>query len=175
VASDTALAPGEVRGEVMQVLPDRREIRVRTDSGRDRILAYDSNRTRVTYHGWDYTVGNLEAGDVIAFRTTAPDSNYVDTIRVYEPVQARTTTPRPSRPVARANVVEGTVERVQYDLGVFDVRTRTGELVTVSIPFRASSADVDNFRRLRSGDYVRIEGEFVNRDNMQLYSFLAPR
>ena len=118
---------------------------------------------------------NLEAGDVIAFRVPR-DSNYVDTIRVYEPVQARTAPPSDrSRPLARSNVVEGTVERVQYDLGVFDVRTRSGELVTVSIPFRASTADIDSFRRLRSGDYVRVEGQYVNRDNLQLYSFLAPR
>ncbi|HEY7166052.1 MAG TPA: hypothetical protein VIB79_15895 [Candidatus Binatia bacterium] len=174
VASDSALQPGEIRGEVMEVLPDRHEIRVRTDSGRDRILAYDTTRTRVSYHGWDYTVDNLEAGDIIAFRTMPRDGNYVDTIRVYEPVQARTT-PRSNRPVARANVIEGTVERVQYDLGTFDVRTRSGDLVTVSIPFRASNADIDNFRRLRNGDYVRVEGEYVNRDNLQLYSFLAPR
>jgi hypothetical protein len=175
VANDTALQPGEIRGEVIAVSPDRREIRVRTDSGGDRILSYDAARTRVSYHGWDYTVDNLEAGDVIAYRVPR-DSNYVDTIRVYEPVQARTTPPSgTTRPLARSNVVEGTVERVQYDLGVFDVRTRSGELVTVSIPFRASTADIDSFRRLRSGDYVRVEGQYVNRDNLQLYSFLAPR
>ena len=173
VASDRTLQPGEVRGEIIEVLPDRHEIRVRTDSGRDRILAYDAARTRVSYHGWDYTVDNLEAGDVIAFRTMPRDSDYIDTIRVYEPVQARTT--RPDRSATRSNVVEGRVERVQYDRGIFDVRTRNGELVTVSVPFRASNADIDNFKRLQRGDYVRVEGSFVNRDNMQLYSFLAPR
>ena len=75
----------------------------------------------------------------------------------------------------RSNVIEGTVERIQYDMGVFDVRTRTGELVTVSIPYNARTPDVDNFRRLRTGDYVRVEGQFVNRDNLQLYAFLSPR
>ena len=42
VANDTALQPGEIRGEVIAVSPDRREIRVRTGSGGDRILSYDA-------------------------------------------------------------------------------------------------------------------------------------
>ena len=54
------------------------------------------------------------------------------------------------------------VKRIQYDLGVFEVRPTTGRTVTVSIPYNAKAADVENFRRLRRGDHVRVEGEFVN-------------
>jgi hypothetical protein len=177
LASDVDLRAGEVRAEVLRVDPVRHEIRVRTYDGRDRLLTYDVGRTRVSYHGWDYTADNLESGDIIAFQTSPRDSNYLEVVRVQEPVQARTgsTIARPVPPAPRANIVEGTVERIQYDMGVFDVRTRSGDLVTVSIPYRASTADVDNFRRLRTGDYVRLEGEFVNRDNLQLVSFLSPR
>jgi hypothetical protein len=75
----------------------------------------------------------------------------------------------------RADVVEGTVERVAYDLGAFDVRSRTGRTVTVSVPYNAKTADVESFRRLRQGDYVRVEGAFVSPDNLQLLAFLAPR
>ena len=180
LTGDTDLRPGEIRAEVLQVIPARNEIRVRTDDGRERVLTYNANRTAVNYHGWDYTVGNLESGDIIAFQTAPQNGSYVETIRVQEPVQARTgtvppTLARPLPPPARSNVVEGTVERINYDMGVFDVRTRTGELITVSIPYSARAAEVDSFRRLRTGDYVRLEGEFVNRDNLQLYSFLAPR
>ena len=178
LASDVDLRPGEVRAEVLQVNPARREIRVRTYDGRDRVLTYDVNRTRVNYHGWDYTAENLESGDIIAFQTAPRDSNYIETVRVQEPVQARkgATIARPVAPApAPRNVVEGTVERIQYDMGVFDVRTRGGDLVTVSIPYRASAADIDSFRRLRNGDQVRLEGEFINRDNLQLSSFLSPR
>jgi hypothetical protein len=176
---DRSLHPGETRGEVVEVIPARSEIRVRTDDGRDRVMTYNPNRTTVNYHGWDYTVENLEAGDVIAFQTAPRNSTYIESIRVQEPVQARTAAApsiaRPLPPAPRSNVIEGTVERVKYDVGVFDVRTRTGDLVTVSIPYSARPADVENFRRLRTGDYVRLEGEFVNRDNLQLYSFLSPR
>ncbi len=179
LADDASLRPGETRAEVLEVNPARSEIRVRTDDGRDRVLTYNTNRTNVNYHGWDYTVENLETGDIIAFQTAPRNSSYVEMIRVQEPVQARMarapTITRPLSLPARSNVVEGTVERINYDMGVFDVRLRTGELVTVTLPYNARAAEVDSFKRLRNGDYVRLEGEFVNRDNLQLYSFLTPR
>ena len=177
LASDADLQPGETRAEILEVIPARSEIRVRTDDGRDYVMTYNINGTRVTYHGWAYTVEDLESGDLIAFQTASRNRSYVEAIRVQDPVQARTgpTIARPFPPPPRSNFIEGTVERIQYDMGVFDVRTRTGELVTVSIPYNARTPDVDNFRRLRTRDYVRLEGQFVNRDNLQLYSFLSPR
>ena len=181
--ADTTLQPGEIRAEVIEIDPSRREIRVQTDDGRRQVLQYDStNRTRVGYHGWDYNVDRLEPGDTIAFQPSPRDINSVDTIRIQEPVQTRPGAPVAKRLAAqrsplpsRPNVIEGTVERIQYDLGVFEVRPATGRNVTVSIPYNAKAADVENFRRLRRGDPVRVEGEFVNSDNLQLLSFLAPR
>ena len=175
--ADTILQPGEIRAEVIEIDPSRREVRVQTDDGRRQVLEYDNNRTRVVYHGRDYSVDQLERGDMIAFQTSPRDINYIDTIRIQEPVQTRSggslvqRSPLPPRP----DVVEGTVERIQYDLGVFEVRSRTGRTVTVSIPYNAKAADVENFRRLRRGDHVRVEGEFVNSDNLQLLAFVAPR
>jgi hypothetical protein len=177
LAGDPDLRPGETRAEVLEVIPARSEIRVRTDDGREHIMIYNTTRTSVTYHGWDYTVENLESGDRIAFQTAPRNGNYVEAIRVQEPVQARTgpVIARPLPPPARSNVIEGTVERIQYDRGIFDLRTRSNELFTVSLPYSARAADVESFRRLRTGDYVRLEGEFINRDNLQVYSFLTPR
>jgi hypothetical protein len=172
VATDPRLEPGEVRGEIAEIDPSRREIRVITDDGRREVLPYDANRTRVVYHGRDYVVENLQAGDVIAYRRPPRSSDLVDLVRVYEPVQARTV----RRPAATAKtIVEGTVERVNYDLGVFDVRSSAGKNVTVSVPYNARPADVDGFKRLRRGDFVRVEGEFVNPDNLQLLTILSPR
>ncbi|MGE5302458.1 MAG: hypothetical protein ACM3TN_03960 [Alphaproteobacteria bacterium] len=176
LATDTTLEPGEIRGEVTRIDPGRREILVYTDDGRQQVLAYDINGTRITYHGRDYTIDSLESGDIIAFRFPYR-SGYVQTIRVQEPVQARAATTLAGRsPLGRrSTVVEGTVERVHPNLGAFDVRSRSGRMVTVSIPYNARIIDVDNFRRLRTGDYVRVEGEFVNTDNLQLLAFLTPR
>jgi hypothetical protein len=175
--ADATLQPGEIRAEVIEIDPSRREIRVQTDDGRRQVLEYDVNRTRVAFHRWEYGVDQLERGDVIAFQPSASDINHVDSIRIQEPFQTRPgtsltqRTPLPPRP----DVIEGTVERIQYDLGVFELRPRTGSTVTVSLPYNAKAADVQNFRRLRRGDHVRVEGEFVNADNLQLLAFLTPR
>lgn len=171
-ASDPRLEPGEVRGEIAEIDPSRREIRVITDDGRREVVAYDANRMRVVYHGRDYVVENLQAGDVIAYRRPPRSSDFVDIVRIYEPVQARAVR-RPA--LATKSVVEGTVERVNHDLGFFDVRSEGGKTVTVSVPYNARPAVVDDFKRLRSGDYVRVEGEFVNSDNLQLLAILPPR
>jgi hypothetical protein len=174
---DTALRPGEVRAEVAQVDPARREIRVVwTEGGRRDIVPFDTVYTHVVYHGFDYPADALEAGDVIAFVPPPRNTPYVDTIRLQIPVQARasSTIARSTAPLPpRSEVVDGTVERIDYDRGVFDVRPRSGgRMVTVTLPYNARGADVDNFRRLRNGDYVRIEGEFVSADAVQLMAFL---
>ena len=59
--------------------------------------------------------------------------------------------------------------------GCVPVETVQRRMVTVSVPYNARAADVDNFRALLRGDPVRVEGEFVNPDNLQLLSFLSPR
>jgi hypothetical protein len=171
------LRAGEIQAEVAKVDRARREILVHTDDGRRQALIYDINGTKVTYHDREYTVDNLEAGDLIAYRSVPRSSSYIETIRIQEPVQARTGRGIAGRtlPPARTDVVEGAVERIQYDLGVFDIRPLTGRPVTVSIPYNARPGDVESFRRLRRGDPVRVEGEFVNPDNFQLLSFLSLR
>jgi len=160
---------------VIEVDPAKQEIRVQPDNGGRRVLLYDRTATRVVYHGWSYAPDQLESGDLIAFRTGPRRSDDIETIRIETPVQARTgpiggrRDPLPPR----SDVVEGTVERIEYDTGVFDVRPRTGRMVTVSVPYNARPADVDNFRRLRRGDYVRVEGRFTNPDNLQLQAFFV--
>jgi len=177
---DVVLQPGEVRAEVAEIDRTRREIRVVwTDTGRRDIIPYDVAYTRVRYHGLDYSPERLEAGDVVAFMPmpNPPSRPYIDIIILQLPVQARASSPSIARGAApltpRRDVIEGTVERLDYDRGVFDVRPRSGgRTVTVTLPSNARGSDVDTFRRLRQGDYVRIEGEFVNPDNLQLMGFL---
>lgn len=176
ITEDIRLRPSEVSAEVTEIDRTRQELRVLTDDGRRLSLAYDPN-TKVTYHGWEYRMDDLEAGDHIAYRPVPRDSRHVDEIRIQEPVQgrvgrgnARTATISP-----RTDVVEGTVERINYDRGVFDIRPRSGRTVNVLIPYNARAADVDNFRSLRRGDHVRVEGEFVNPESFQLFAFLSPR
>lgn len=174
LVSDTNLQPGEIRGEIIEIQPARRQIQVRTDDNRVRVLEYDPPTTRVFYHGREHSVHELQAGDIVAFQFRPRGSvDYVDTIRVQEPVQARagSAIARGVPPQPRTELVEGTIERIDHARGVFDVRQRNGAIVTIALPYNARSSDVDAFRRLRSGDYVRVEGEFINRDNFQLLAF----
>lgn len=176
--TDTRLRPGEITAEIERIDPRRGEISVLTDDGRREIIRYDINRTEVMYHDRGYGVESLQAGDRVAYRSLPRDSAYVDTIRMLEPVQARATSPGertlPSR--SRVDVVEGTVERIDVGLGTFELRPRaTDRRITVSVPYNARPVDVDSFRGLRRGDQVRVEGQFVNPDNLQLLSFLATR
>jgi hypothetical protein len=174
LVADTSLRPGELRAEIIEIQPAKTEIHVRADDNRTRVLGYDPVGTRVLYHGREYPVEELQAGDVIAFRPQ-PRRNidYVDTVRLQEPVQARagSTIARRVPPPSRPEVIEGTVESIDHDRGVFEVRPRNGGLITVALPYNARTSEVDVFRRLRRGDWVRVEGEFINRDNFQLLAF----
>jgi hypothetical protein len=174
LVSDTNLRPGEIRGEILEIQPARQQIQVRTDDNRVRTLEYDPPATRVLYHGREHSVQELQAGDIIAFQFRPRGSiDYVDTIRVQEPVQARagSAVARRLPPAPRTELVQGTVERIDHARGVFDVRQRNGATVTVALPYNARASDIDAFRRLRSGDPVTVEGEFINRDNFQFLAF----
>jgi len=176
-AEDRGVHPGETAGEVTEVNRSRQEIYLLADNGQRQTVPFDYNRTKVVYHGRDYTVDSLEAGDRVAYLALPRGRGYVDFIRIQEPVQARSGSriarSNPSRP--KTDILEGTVDRVDPSLGVFDMTPRTGRRVTVSVPYNARQADVDSFRSLRRGDLVRIEGEFVSPDNLQLLAFLSPR
>jgi len=176
--ADGALRPGEIAGDVTEVNHARQELYLVADNGQRQVVPFDINRTRVLYHGRDYSVDSLEAGDRVAYLPSPRSRSYVDVIRIQEPVQARSAPPparatAPARP--RTDIVEGTVDRIDANLGVFDVTPRTGRTVTVSVPYNARQSAIDNFRSLRRGDLVRVEGEFVNSDNLQLLAFISPR
>ena len=77
-----------------------------------------------------------------------------------------------SRSGARLQTVDGRVERVELQRNSFEIRDQSKERVIVSVPFNARRSDVDRFRALREGDYVRVEGRFLDRERFELDSFL---
>jgi hypothetical protein len=93
-----------------------------------------------------------------------------------DPVQARSGSRfSQAARTRRTEIIDGTVDRIDQKLGVFDLRPRDGRNITVSLPYNARAADVDSFSTLRRGDPVRVEGEFVSPENFQLLSFLWSR
>ncbi len=160
----------EIIGEVRWVDPRLREIEVRGDDGRVRSARYD-NRTRVVYRRQEYSVTNLEPGDFVAMRIQQSTSGnpYTDLIRVRQSVQERGGMTTPRDRIAR---LDGTVEYVDSQRGLFELRDQYGKKVMVTLPYNARRSDVDRLRRLRSGDYIRVEGQFLNQDRFELAAFL---
>ena len=164
----------EIMATVERLDTGSREISLRPNNGRTRVVGYSTD-TRVMYRGREYPVSQLEVGDVVVMqlRQDSRGNSYTDLIRIQESIrdreQSRGDT---SRPGTGIQTVDGRVERVDLQLSSFEIRDQSKERVIVSLPDNARRSDVDRFRALRSGDYVRIEGRFLDRERFELDSFL---
>ena len=163
-------------GEVRDVDTRARQIELSTDAGRKFLVRYD-NDTRVSYRQRDYAVANLEPGDYVTMRAQQDrDGRYfTDLITVKESVQERGGyggNSSGSGSVERLEKLEGRVEFVDSRRGTLEIRDRNNRLVIVSLPYNASRAISDRLNRLREGDYVRMEGRFLNRDRFELENFV---
>jgi exosome complex RNA-binding protein Csl4 len=160
----------DVIGEVEYIDTRAREIEIRTDSGRTSVIRYD-DRTQVLYRQKTYEVANLERGDYIAARVQRDRDgrDFTDTITVRESVQDRGGA---GRGTARLDRAEGRVEYVDSRRGTFELRDSRNRLIVVSVAFNAPRSVIDQFNRLRAGDYVRIEGRAANSDRFDLENFL---
>lgn len=156
-------------GEVENVDTRAREIQIRTDSGRTSVVRYD-DRTQVIYQQRNYSVANLEPGDYVAARVQQDRNgqNYTDTITVREGVQDRGN----KRGSARLDRIEGRIEYVDERRGTFELRDSRNRLIVVAVPFNAPGSVMDRFNRLRTGDFVRIEGRAAGSDRFDLENFL---
>ena len=161
----------EISGEVRSVNARSREIEIRTDDRRIEVVRYDG-QTRVVYRDRDdYTVSNLEAGDYVALQvqTDRPGDLYTNLVRVRESVQDRGGA---SSGRERFAQVEGRVESVDPRRGEFEIRDDSGKRVVVALPYNARRSDVDRLQNLRRGDYVRVEGKFLDSGRFELETFV---
>ncbi len=162
--------PPELEGEIQRVDPRSEQIELQTRDARTRTVRY-SSRTRVTYGGQDYSVDDLDPGDIVTMRVQldSAGNTYADLIVVRQPVQERGGIVTPGPQTQR---LEGEVGRVDYQRGFFELRDRNRGTVTVSLPYNPPRSVIDRFQELRSGDYVRVEGRFLNQDRFELEEFL---
>ena len=121
--------------------------------------------TRVTAQGRDYPAADLRAGDrvEVELREGADMRLYADQVHVVGNSGASAAT-------AIRNV-EGTVERVSLARGVLELRSRSGELLTIYVPDSSSAETRDRFHRVWIGDYVRLEGEQLSESRLELLAF----
>jgi hypothetical protein len=164
----------EIVATVERLDTGSREISLRPNDGRTRVVGYSTD-ARVMYRGREYPVSQLEVGDVVAMqlRQDSRGNSYTDLIRVQESIRDRNqsrggvTSPGPG-----IQTLDGRVEQLDVERRSFEIRDQSRELVVVSLPSNARTSDVDRFRALRDGDYVRVEGRFLDRQRFELATFL---
>ena len=160
---------GDVRGEVDWVDTRRQEIEVSSSFRQRTRLAYDS-RTQVIYRGERYSVNSLETGDRVSIQVEQGrrGERYARQIRVEQTSRDQ----RDGRSdQVRSGRFDGQVGWVDSDRGRFELRTSRGTY-TVSLPYSADRSTVDRFRRLRSGNNVRIQGELLGNNRIELDRFI---
>ena len=168
------LGQDEFVAEVERLDTSSREIHLRPNDSRTRVVGY-SNEARVMSRGREYPVTQLEAGDIVAMRLRQDSrgNSYTDLIRVQESIQDRNQrrgdVASPGRGI---QTLDGRVEQLDFQRSSFEIRGQSRERVIVSLSDNARRSDVDRFRALRSGDYVRLEGRFLDRERFELDSFL---
>jgi hypothetical protein len=73
---------------------------------------------------------------------------------------------------SRIQTLDGKVEQLDIQRRSFAIRDQARERVIVSLPSTAERFDLDHFRALRDGDYVRVEGRFLDRQRFEMATFL---
>lgn len=167
--SATQAVPDEFVATVERVNTGSREISLRANDGRTRTVGYSTD-ARVLYRGREYPVTQLEAGDIVAMqlRQDSRGTPYADLIRVQESIQDR----NQSGPQTGIQMLDGRVEQLDFQRRSFGIRDQSRDRVIVSLRSNAQRSDVDRFQALRDGDYVRVEGRFLDRERFELDGFL---
>ena len=168
---------GQVLAEVTNVDTRQQVIQLRTQQGQTGNVMFDQN-TIVVYQNQQYPVTALERGDVAYFQLQQGQqgSTYAARIDVQQSVQERTgqqtgTTQGGTYGQQQMVQLSGTVGRIDYNQGWFELRTQNGT-ATVRLPYNAGEAQADYFRRLRTGQNVRVEGTNLGNGQVDLYRFM---
>ena len=159
-----SMMAGVVRG----VNAQQQQISLQDQSGQTVALQYD-NQTRVVYNNQTYPVTALDPGDQVNARVQQLQNGgyYTDSIVVVQPVSGGTGTPASGT----VQSLQGTVRQVDYQNGLFTLDAGNGVVLTVAMPYNASSTDRSRFNALRSGDYVSFYGVYVSNSRVELRQF----
>jgi hypothetical protein len=98
-------------------------------------------------------------------QATQGGSYYTDYVQVDQSVSSSGSTG------GNLQSIQGNVRQIDSRNGVFTVDAGNYGLLTVSLPNNPRSSDVSRFRSLRSGDYVRFYGVFLNDSRVELRQF----
>jgi hypothetical protein len=157
-----------VSGAIRGIDTRARQISVQQSNGQSVALAYD-DQTKVVYQNRLYSVTSLEYGDQVNARVQQLQSGdyYVDSVAVTQPASGSS----PGTTTGTVQSLQGTVRQIDRTNGLFTVDAGNGVTLTVTMPYNASTTDVNKFNALRSGDYVRFYGVYVTTTRVELRQF----
>lgn len=163
-------APAQsMAGTVQGVDTRAQQIFVRTTDNQTVAVSYD-DRTAVVYQNENYPVTALESGDQISVRVTQTSNGvyYTDRVDVTSSVSSNNTGTNSNDNIQQ---VQGTVRQIDLSSGRFTITTSNQGTLTIAMPYNSRSQDVDRFRSLRSGDFVRLYGTYLSNTQVQLVQF----
>lgn len=179
LAASTGL-PGmgsRLSGEVRRVDHRRQTIQLSGWQGGGEELRYDA-RTRVSYGRRSYRVSALERGDEVSVSVQRGRHGdlYARHIVVERSVRERGSDRHRDRrgdweDGAEVRLLEGRVEQVDHRAGWLELAPHRGRRIMVVVPARAGKKEIREFRRLRRGNYVRLEAELLGRERAELVRF----
>ena len=164
----------EFFAEIDRVDTSSREIHLRPNDSRKRVVGYSAD-ARVLLRGREYPVTQLESGDQVSMqlKQDSRGNSYTDLVRVHESIRDLNPDRGAGPPPATAmQTVDGRVEHVDFERSSFELSDPSRQRFFVSLPANARRSDLDRFRALRAGDYVKVEGRFLNRERFELDGFL---
>jgi hypothetical protein len=164
----------ELFAEIDRVDTSSRKIHLRPDDSRNRVVGFSAD-ARVLYHGREYPIAQLESGDKVSMqlKQDSRGNSYTDLVRVHESIRKRNPDlGAAAQPATAMQILDGRVEHVDFQQRSFELSDQSRQSLFVSLPDNARRSDLDRFRALRAGDYVRVEGRFMSNDRFELESFL---
>lgn len=161
----------QVAGTVQSVDTRNQQLSLRQSNGQNVALAFD-NQTAVIYQNRAYSVTSLESGDQVQAKVQQLQNGgyYTDSVWVTQPVQGSggTTTSGGSQNVQS---LSGSVRSIDRSGGTFTLDVGNNTVLTVSMPYNASSTDVNKFNAMRTGDYVRFYGVYLSATRVELRQY----
>jgi hypothetical protein len=159
---DAPNAPRSITASINGIDQQLREVYLRTAANQHYVVNY-TNETRVTDRGREIALGRLRVGDQV--RVDVREEG-----RRLQASQISLESPA-GRGTEGIRTVEGTVERIVPERGLLELRVLNGDLIIVYVPESSSSATRSRFDRIREGDQVRLEGERLSDNRMELVAF----
>lgn len=157
---------GQLSGTIRGVDSRSQQISIQQSNGQTVPVSYD-NQTQVVYQNQNYSPTALENGDRVTARVQANgNSYYTDYVQVDQSV-----TGSANGSSSNVQLLQGTVRQVDRRNGVFTVDVSNNNTLTVTLPNTLSSNDANTFNNLRSGQFVRFYGTYLNNGQVQLRQF----